>query len=73
MDNSTDVLYANADLGGDSTHFITLRANITDPTSQILGLDRAIVESSLSNGYIRFIQREMCSPMLTREKQCRCP
>ena len=32
-------------------HIVTLTANISDPT-QILGFDRAIVESGLTNGYV---------------------
>lgn len=48
--NST-LLYADGGLGVDNTHYITLTANISD-TSQILALDRALVESTLSNGYV---------------------
>lgn len=53
IDNYTNVLFADADLGQDDTHFITITVNISEPnTKQIFGLDRAVIESGLSNGWV---------------------
>lgn len=46
---NTTVLYSNGKLGGDDSHVISVSVGIND-TSQIFGLDSAIVESSLTNG-----------------------
>lgn len=51
ISQNTTLLFANSELGVDNTHYITLTANISD-TSQILALDRALVESTLNNGCV---------------------
>ncbi|EIM84657.1 uncharacterized protein STEHIDRAFT_112247 [Stereum hirsutum FP-91666 SS1] len=49
INQNKTLLFADGELGVDNTHYITLTANISD-TSQILALDRALVESTLNNG-----------------------
>ncbi|TFY75879.1 hypothetical protein EWM64_g8132 [Hericium alpestre] len=43
-----DLLFSKTDLQADM-HYITLEAQITDPSSQTLGFDRAVIESTLED------------------------